>query len=73
VPRICTFYGIVITMYYKDHAPSRFHARYAEHEALIAIESQEAIEGALPPQALALVTVWASEHRPELRDNWERA
>jgi len=26
VPRISAFYGIVIAMYYRDHAPPHFHA-----------------------------------------------
>jgi len=30
VPRISTFYGIVITMYYRDHDPPHFHAVYGE-------------------------------------------
>jgi hypothetical protein len=37
MPEICRFYGIVIKMYFADHAPPHFHAEYAEHEARIAI------------------------------------
>jgi hypothetical protein len=33
VPRISAFYGIVITMYYRDHEPPHFHALYGEHQA----------------------------------------
>jgi hypothetical protein len=32
MPEICRFYGIVIKMYFADHAPPHFHAEYAEHE-----------------------------------------
>ena len=39
VPRLSAFYGIVITMYFRDHPPPHFHAHYAEHEAVIAIET----------------------------------
>lgn len=39
MPRISTFYGIVVTMYSSDHAPPHFHARYGEHEAKIAIDT----------------------------------
>jgi hypothetical protein len=28
VPRISAFYGIVIEMYFGDHPPPHFHARY---------------------------------------------
>ena len=39
MPEICRFYGIVIKMYFADHAPPHFHAEYAEHEARIAIDT----------------------------------
>ena len=35
MPTISVFYGIVIQMFWRDHAPPHFHALYAEHEALI--------------------------------------
>ena len=37
MPTLSTFYGIVIQMYWNDHAPPHFHALYAEHEALVEI------------------------------------
>jgi Domain of unknown function (DUF4160) len=39
MPEICRFYGIVIKMYFADHAPPHFHEEYAEHEVRIAIAS----------------------------------
>ena len=73
MPRISEFYGIIIAMYYQDHAPPHFHAVYAEHEATISITTLEVREGSLPRRALALVLEWAATHRAELSDNWERA
>jgi len=35
MPRISVFLGIVITMYFDDHAPPHFHARYSGQEAAI--------------------------------------
>ncbi len=37
MPTISEFLGILIVMYYNDHAPPHFHAKYGEHEALIQI------------------------------------
>jgi hypothetical protein len=37
MPAISRFYGIVIRMFYRDHAPPHFHATYGEHEAMISI------------------------------------
>jgi hypothetical protein len=33
MPTISSFYGIMIRMFYNDHAPPHFHARYGEFEA----------------------------------------
>ena len=70
MPTISTFYGILIQMYWDDHAPPHFHALYAEFEALIDIQTIEVMRGALPPRALALVLEWAREHRTELLEDW---
>ncbi len=58
MPRISTFYGIVVTMYSSDHAPPHFHARYGEFEAQIVINTGEPLAGPLPIRALRLVREW---------------
>jgi Domain of unknown function (DUF4160) len=73
MPRISTFYGIVITMYWRDHPPAHFHASYSGHVCEIDIGSLALIEGWFPPRALRLVTEWAAAHQDELWSNWERA
>jgi hypothetical protein len=35
VPTISQFFGIVIQMFWREHAPPHFHALYGEFEALI--------------------------------------
>ena len=71
VPTISVFYGIVIAMYWGDHAPPHFHALYAEHEVLVDIRTLEVIEGSVPRRALSLILEWAQEHRAELMEDWE--
>jgi hypothetical protein len=71
MPVISTFYGILIYMYWNDHAPPHFHAKYGEFQALINIKDFSLIEGKLPPKALGLVVEWASIHQEELLKNWE--
>ena len=73
MPRLSAFYGIVITMHWRDHPPPHFHATYAGSSGHIDIESLELIDGYLPPRALRLVIDWARLHRDELRANWELA
>lgn len=60
-------------MYYNDHLPAHFHARYAEHEALVSVETLEVIQGEIPQRAYGMVLEWAALYRNEIRDNWERA
>lgn len=38
MPTISVFFGIVIRMFWQDHDPPHFHARYAEHKARFTIE-----------------------------------
>ncbi len=70
MPTISAFYGILIQMFWGDHAPPHFHALYAEHEVLIDIRTLEVIRGSMPRRALALVLEWASFHREELLEDW---
>ena len=60
MPTLSVFFGIVIRMYYDDHAPPHFHAIYGEFEALIGLDPLEVIDGSLPRRALSLVLDWAN-------------
>jgi uncharacterized protein DUF4160 len=73
MPRVSQFFGIVIYMYYNDHMPLHFHAEYGESEAIYEIDTLNVMRGGLPRRAHALVLEWATLHRNELRDDWERA
>lgn len=72
MPEISRFLGIVIRMYLLEHNPPHFHAHYNEHEAVIAIDTLEIMEGKLPPRVLGLVIEWAELHQEELAENWKR-
>lgn len=72
MPTVSRFFGIRITMYYRDHAPPHFHARYGGAEASISIDELRVLRGMLPPRALALVLEWANLHRDALREDWDR-
>ena len=54
MPTISTFYGVRIRMFFNDHVPPHFHARYGELEATIDIDTLEVLEGRLPQRALSL-------------------
>lgn len=73
MPCICQFFGIAIYMYFNDHSPPHFHAKYAGGEALYEINSLRIYRGGLPRRAHNLVIEWADLHRAELIDDWHRA
>jgi hypothetical protein len=73
MPRISAFYGIVIAMYFSDHPPPHFHAKYGDDQAQIVIATGEVLHGSLPRRALRLVQEWTELHRDELFADWERA
>ena len=59
-------------MYYSDHGPPHFHAKYGEYRITVEIDSG-VVEGTFPRRALAAVLDWYVAHIDELRDNWNRA
>lgn len=70
MPEIARFFGIVISMFYDDHNPPHFHARYGNYKIVIDIKSLQILDGYLPPRALGLVIEWASLHQEELLKDW---
>ena len=72
MPELSRFYGIVIRMHFRDHAPPHFHAVYQEQEATVEIGSLALTRGQLPARALGLVVEWATLHQQELFAAWER-
>ena len=71
MPRISIFFGIVIYMYYDDHAPPHFHAMYEGSEGVFDF-SGNLLKGVMAPRAVRLIKEWAHIHEAELEENWER-
>jgi hypothetical protein len=70
MPELSSFLGIVIMMYFNDHNPPHFHAKYNEYRASITISNLSILEGNLPPRILGLVMEWAEIHKEELMNDW---
>ncbi len=70
MPRIAELDGVVLTMYFGDHNPPHFHARYGEYEAVLAIDDLQVLRGHLPSSKLTLVRDWAVHKQGMLRDKW---
>lgn len=72
MPVISRFYGILIAMYFNDHNPPHFHAKYSGYEALFSFDG-DVLEGEIPGRAVRMVQDWISIHKSELEDNWQKA
>jgi len=72
VPVISKFFGIIITMNYREHGPPHFHAWYSGYDITVNIADGSVI-GEMPKRALALVLEWWHLHRGELKRNWDLA
>ncbi len=73
MPEISRFFGIIIGMFYDEHNPPHFHARYGNNKIAIRIKDFTVLEGYLPPRAMGLVMEWVTIHQDELLKNWEAA
>jgi hypothetical protein len=70
MPIISRFLGIVIAMFWDDHAPPHFHAKYGEYEITVNILTG-VVEGSFPKRALRHVLEWYELHKDELLQDWE--
>jgi hypothetical protein len=73
MPRISSFHGVDIYIYFNDHLPPHFHAYYGDDEALITFNPPQLLRGRLPRKELNMVLRWAALHPEELEDDWQLA
>ena len=72
MPVLSRFFGIIVYMYWREHAPPHFHARYQDEEISVQIESG-LISGHMSATAIALIQQWRMLHKTELLADWEMA
>ncbi len=68
MPVVAIINEIKIWFYNDDHPPPHFHAKYAEHEALIDIDTLKIIVGFLPRAQYRKVVAWAETRKPRAPD-----
>ena len=73
MPEVSRFFGIIIAMYYNDHVPPHFHAKYGDDQASLRIDNGAILEGGLRTRTLRLVEEWRQLHQSELLEDWNRA
>ncbi len=70
MPVISTFFGIVIRMYYEEHAPPYFHAEYQGQAGTFDFAGQPMAGELKSGTARRLIREWAVAHRVQLDANW---
>jgi len=70
MPVISRFLGIIIAMYWDDHSPPHFHAKYSGFEITVDINTG-VVEGRFPKRALRHVLEWYEIHKDELLEDWK--
>ena len=69
MPRLASFDGVDIYMYFKDHAPPHVHAFHGDDEALVVIRDGSVYAGSLGNK-LGLVQDYVSVNVEELLARW---
>src|SRR5262249_30376680 len=65
MPEISRFFGIVVSMLYRDHVPPHFHVRYGGRRARFALGPVRLLEGRLSPRVIGIIMEWALMHEEE--------
>jgi hypothetical protein len=66
MPTVAVVGGVKIVFYANEHPPPHFHAKYAEHQAVIDICTMTLTQGVLPAAKRRMVLEWAASRRNEL-------
>lgn len=72
MPIISKFFGIIVYIYWKDHAPPHFHAKYGDDEIVVNIKTGD-INGTMPNRAIKMIQEWRELHKNNLLKDWELA
>lgn len=72
MPIISRFFGIVVYMFWRDHRPPHFHAKYGDEEIIVEIETGK-VTGNITQRALNMIQEWREQHKEELLADWKLA
>ena len=72
MPIISRFFGIIVFMFWREHQPSHFHAKYGDDEVIVEIQTGK-VTGNISPRVLNMVQEWRELHKDELMADWKLA
>ena len=71
MPTIAVVDGAKLLMYANDHPPPHLHVLFAEHRAVIDIQTLKLDRGELPRAKLRAILGWAASRRVRLLEAWD--
>lgn len=72
MPEISKFFGIIVSLYWRDHNPPHIHFTYGEYECSISVLDR-VVDGKAPSKVIAKVNEWMDLHESEILTLWEKA
>ena len=72
MPEICRFFGIIISLYWRDHNPPHIHIEYGEYQCSMSI-SDRVVNGQIPLKIVTKVNEWMNLHEDEILALWYKA
>ncbi|MBR6590239.1 MAG: DUF4160 domain-containing protein [Bacteroidaceae bacterium] len=72
MPEICRFFGIIVSLYWRDHNPPHIHFTYGGYECSISVIDR-IVDGKAPSKVIIKVNEWMDLHESEILSLWEKA
>ena len=72
MPIISRFFGIIVFMFWREHQPPHFHAKYGDDEVIVDIQTGK-VTGNISPRVLNMVQEWRELRKDELLADWKLA
>ncbi len=72
MPIISRFFGIIIFIFWREHQPPHFHAKYGDDEVTVEIQTGK-VTGIISQRVLNMVQEWRELHKDELVADWKLA
>ncbi|MDR2910939.1 MAG: DUF4160 domain-containing protein [Bacteroidales bacterium] len=71
MPEISRFFGIIISLYLKDHNPPHIHFSYGEYQCKISVIDR-IVDGQAPAKVVAMVNKWLDLREHEVLALWDK-
>lgn len=72
MPEISRFFGIILSLLWRDHNPPHIHFTYAGYNCSISVIDR-VVDGQAPAKVIAMVNRWLDIHEQEVLELWEKA